>query len=166
MALWGPSPSSGRPHCGGQHRPQWGHMPCLGWPSDGLQEAKGDFNSGPCLGMGMIVCLLYFLGVWIRCEEKRLAGIPSVPQQYTREFTCEDNMSSSQPQKYSDILHTAVVLKVLIDRGCLAHLVISADRLQRYERLWSHGPSQATTPQRCWSCSQHCRPSEIIKCDY
>ena len=114
-----------------------------------LQEAKGHFNSGPCLGMGMIVCLLCFLGVWIQCEEKRLAGIPSVPQQYTREFTCEDNMSSSQPQKYSDILHTAVVLKVLIDRGCLAHLVISTDRLQRCERLWSHGPSQATLPHHC-----------------
>lgn len=36
MALWGPSPSSGRPHCGGQHRPRWCHMPCLGWPLAGL----------------------------------------------------------------------------------------------------------------------------------
>lgn len=125
-----------------------------------LQEAKGHFNSGPGPGMGMVVGLLCFLGVCERCQEKRLAAIPPVSQQHTREFTCQHKISSLLPHKHSDILDTAMMV---INRGCVAYLVIGTDRFQRPERFWSHGLSQAILPQHCWSHSQHCRPSEIIR---
>ena len=75
--------------------------------------------------MGIVVPLLSLLRVAKRCHEEWLAGISPVSQQYARELTCEYNMSSSQPHKYSDIPNTDMMLKVVINRGCvIQHILV------------------------------------------